>query len=930
MPRSRKEAKREPGVIGKVPMKGASAKLDGMPPTPGRDHITAADAARRLLALKAASESFEAFVEFMKPQWTLAPFQRRLIQTLDKLERGELHHEDGHTVRNLLVTMPPRFAKSTFCTVLFPSYFMAKDASRFLMSCSYNSQLATDFGREVRAVVEHPDMARIFPEFHLSKESRAADVWRTTEMGAYYAVGVGGTTSGRAANCFSAGTRVVTPYGVQNIENLTPGDKVVAYDFEAGKPVVSEVVACQSRLARTVERRGVRATPDHPVFDVARGEYRNHADGDIQVFSLFEALRGQALTEAQFLFEEVLPGHNEGGGDAQLRVLLGAVLRAEDRNGQGGQEEKVLLSRLRNKVPDASSYERMRAVWHAFQRQAAYEDQALLQDLRVKNHRGKAQDTGASLLPRMRDRLSSALQRLTVLLHWLQERLALQIHAGRLQPALLARGGQLAIPPGLAADCAASPRAGLAYLRGLRGYSSEFGRASHQHGQGGQSPGEPRLDVQELPHHPAQDTRSGPVEDFRLERVYDIEVASCHNFFVVPANADSADDAFLVHNCLIVDDPIKSRDDAESMTQRNSTWNYYTSALSTRLQPDNHDNPPIQIIVLTRWHPDDLAGRLQKTEDWKEGRWAHINFQAITRARGPSVARNTLPPDHPAYHPGPLKKLTPRERYVYTDVEKSLWPKRFPLEDLKRRQRLNPREFASLYQQEPYIVGGNKFKTDWWRYYPADLKPENFASLVIAVDTAFKKTEDADYSAILVAGVDRGGDIYVVDVMRGKWEYPELKYRLVQLNNQWRGKGLRAFYVEDKASGMSIIQELKRTSGVSVIPHKVVNDKVARATAILPLIEGGRVFLPEAAPWLDHFIEETVTFPGGTHDDVVDALVIALDVLSRTAVGAGDWDLAHDISQSLNQQHDPFGQFGKSLSQTLKRTKDQTWRGWGM
>lgn len=379
-------------------------------------------------------------------------------------------------------------------------------------------------------------------------------------------------------------------------------------------------------------------------------------------------------------------------------------------------------------------------------------------------------------------------------------------------------------------------------------------------------------------------------------------------------------------NLLIVDDPIKSREDAESMTLRNKVWNYYTSALSTRLQPDNKGNSPKQIVILTRWHPDDLAGRLQQTEDWREGRWKHINFQAINEIQTDiQVSRTALPPDHPMHLPrGTLEKVPASKRHIRKTKEVALWPERFSLEDLKRRQRLNPREFASLYQQTPYIEGGNIIKTEWWQKYPEDLKPEKFASLIISVDTAFKKSETADYSVAIVAGMDRTGDIYIVDVIRNKWDFPELKQRLIRLNNAWRGKGLRALYIEDKASGQSILQELKRESGMSVIPYKVVHDKVARVSAILPLIEGGRVFIPTEAPWLDDFIDECVSFPGGAHDDQVDALAMALDILSRTSVSPDAWDNP-DLNQSLNANTPDYG---KSLRSLFKNTRKFT--GWGL
>jgi len=539
--------------------------------------VSQAQAAKYLLKLRDASETFEGFVRLCYPDWDIAPFQLELIHALDQLEKDQLEEN------NILVTMPPRHAKSTFSTVLFPSYFMARNPNRYIMSCSYNSQLATDFGRQVRGIVEQKIMSQAFHDFTLSTDSRAADVWRTEVGGAYFAVGVGGTTSGRPANL------------------------------------------------------------------------------------------------------------------------------------------------------------------------------------------------------------------------------------------------------------------------------------------------------------------------------------------------------------LIVDDPIKSREDAESMTQRNKTWNYYTSALATRLQPQQDGRPPKQIVILTRWHPDDLAGRLMETEDWKEGRWKHINFPAIQKVHNGKISRRHLPETDPNWvTPDEFRNLSHKKRYVSEEKEEPLWAERFPLEDLKRRERLNPREFASLYQQQPYVEGGNLIKTEWWQKYPSDLSPESFATLVIGVDTAFKKTETADYSVACVAGIDRNGDIYIVDIIRGKYDFPELKTRMIRLNNKWRGKGLRGMYIEDKASGQSLIQELKRESGIAVIPYKIVHDKVARVNSILPLVEGGRVFIPENAQWLDEFIDETVSFPSGNHDDQVDAMTIAIDVLSRTAISPDAWATHSNPMLSLNNSNKDLG---KSLGDVIwgRKTKDKpSWKGWGL
>lgn len=385
-------------------------------------------------------------------------------------------------------------------------------------------------------------------------------------------------------------------------------------------------------------------------------------------------------------------------------------------------------------------------------------------------------------------------------------------------------------------------------------------------------------------------------------------------------------------NALIIDDPLKSREDAESATMRNRVWSYYTSALSIRLQPEDAGHRPKQLIILTRWHPDDLAGRIQQTEDWRDGLWGHVDMPAIIRdERTRNVSVRDLPTDHPAHNPLPHHHIPDSKRYVpVTEVtERALWPSRFPLEDLKRRERLNPREFASLYMQQPYIEGGNLIRASWWRYHTDDLKPENFACLIIAVDTAFKAKESNDYTACVIAGLAHDGDIYIVDVIRGRWEFPDLKQRLVQLNTRWRGKGLRAIYIEDKASGQSLIQELRRESGLAIVPYKVAFDKVARVNAVTPLIEGGRVHLPEAAAWLDDFMAETQQFPGGAHDDQVDALSMALDVLSRQTVGLEALDADLDPTGSLNQAAQR-PDHPLRVSSLRTRFKLPGFKGWGL
>jgi len=356
---------------------------------------------------------------------------------------------------------------------------------------------------------------------------------------------------------------------------------------------------------------------------------------------------------------------------------------------------------------------------------------------------------------------------------------------------------------------------------------------------------------------------------------------------------------------LLIDDPIKAREEADSATQRNKTWSYYVSALTTRKQPEPDGTPPIEVVILTRWHPDDLAARLMETEDWKEGAWHHVNFPAIQRVKSKektSVA--SLPEDDERHIPkGELSKVAPSKRSYYKEKEAALWPERFPLDELRKRERLDAREFASLYQQTPYIKGGNLIKASWWRK-TNDVPTCN--TVIIAADTAFKKTETADYSVMMVLGMDDLNDIHILDIIRDKYDFPELKRAAITLNAKWRGRGLRGLYIEDKASGQSLIQELRNQSGMSVLPVKVGTDKVSRLNAVLPLIEGGRVYLPDMAVWLDAFMEEAQSFPSGKHDDQIDALSMGLEAIAKMGGAAselmnGPINMASSLSSQFHQ-----------------------------
>ena len=289
---------------------------------------------------------------------------------------------------------------------------------------------------------------------------------------------------------------------------------------------------------------------------------------------------------------------------------------------------------------------------------------------------------------------------------------------------------------------------------------------------------------------------------------------------------------------LIIDDPIKSREQAYSATERKSLQQWYESVAYTRLQP----NAAI-ILIQTRWHEDDLAGWLLR-EHAREG-WKVISLPALAELDDP-LGRTEGEP---------------------------LWPERFGLDVLERiRDAIGTSAWLSLYQQRPVREQGGTFHRDWWRSYNQAFECQR---IVFSLDTAFKTAQSADYSVVEVWGETAIG-YYLLHVWRQRAEFPELTRQATALAEIWRPN---AVLVEDAASGQSLIQALKAETRLPVLPVRPFGDKVARASAVSPLVEAGKVYLPEAAAWLANFLEEVSTFPAAPHDDQVDAMSQALNYL---------------------------------------------------
>ncbi len=281
---------------------------------------------------------------------------------------------------------------------------------------------------------------------------------------------------------------------------------------------------------------------------------------------------------------------------------------------------------------------------------------------------------------------------------------------------------------------------------------------------------------------------------------------------------------------VIIDDPVKSREEANSVAYRERVWEWYTDDLYTRLEPNAS-----LILIMTRWHADDLAGRILTSDDVKN--WSVVSLPALAEANDP------------------LGRIEGA----------ALCPERYGVEKLLEIQNIQKANFQALYQQRPSAIEGAILKREYWRFYK---QLPQFNMIVQSWDTAFKTKKENDFSVCLTFGISDTG-FYILDRWKARVEFPDLKRVVIQKAEQFHPNEI---LIEDKASGQSLIQEIRRDTRLPIIAIQVDKDKVARANASTGVLEAGRCYLPESTPWVLDFIDVCAGFPNGAHDDDIDAL----------------------------------------------------------
>lgn len=317
----------------------------------------------------------------------------------------------------------------------------------------------------------------------------------------------------------------------------------------------------------------------------------------------------------------------------------------------------------------------------------------------------------------------------------------------------------------------------------------------------------------------------------------------------------------------IIDDPIKNQEDAYSVVFRDKVWDWYISTFYTRLEGEDASI----LLTLTRWHEDDLAGRLLKRakEDPTADQWEVLSLPAVCE---------------PNKH-----EVDPRS------VGDALWPSKFPLSILEKNKANGSYFWNALFQQRPAPSKGGIVQRDWLKFYH-DL-PEGVHDWLMSWDLTFKETRKGSFVCGQV-WCRKGARFYLVDQHRERLDFPKTIKVMMGMIQKYPQCG--KILVEDKANGPAVIAALKKDVP-GIIPINVKGSKEARLHSVTPMLEAGNTYFPSER-WVDDLVEELVAFPNSAFNDQVDTLSQALNRYKSRRTGK----LTLNLDVGLKSQPAPW------------------------
>jgi predicted phage terminase large subunit-like protein len=847
---------------------------------------------RRIIDPQPAKRMLD-FSCFMTPSYRPENFHSLLCLELDKVLAGNQ--------RFTIITAPPQHGKSSATSVHFPAMHLGMYPDIPIIISSYGSDLANEKSSQVRDLVESTEFSEVFKSVKTREDSRAVNMWKIEGHRAFVrASGVGGGLTGHGAGCFPAGTMVLTEKGpldiahldqLQSKKNICSLPKVWAYDHASGNRVLRNIVATReiktNDLVEIITASGatLRATLDHPIYVPGYG-YKEAAF----------LSRGDRLTRADFPQKQSVPAMRATKKGS--RNIVPGLL--QPGAGQGTTSRMRLVSQavhqttLRDRETSKKRLQRLLLLQKLHRSSPCNQERSPLCSLPESYARGErpeillrgvpedcCQDKARKDLPVVRGNISGKELAHPVLRQILCRRGPLTQDEGYWQLSLQNRDELRTLVCSDAPTNQGARPVSLRYLPHRRNINQNTPeRPGYRQDKPENTPHQRAASRQysNQPYNPVCDLSSkctplAPVEEDTVElvrylhtpdlSVYDLQVEGCHNFFA---------EGLLVHNCGIIDDPFKDEDEAYSPTIREKVWRWYNTAFKNRIWPGGK-----QVIILTRWHPDDLVGRIMNTPGWE--RWKVVRLPAVAEEQ--SIRdRNNLKYNLPPGLLDPIDRL-PGE---------PLCPDLRPLDFLEEIQETyTATQWSALYQGAPGVADGNLIKREWLENNIVDFVPlpDKGIFRVIAWDKAGtdrSSNKRADFSVGLLMTYDSNtGDFYIESLVRGQWSSEKRGVQMEEYAEETEKKyefDFEIWHEQEPGSGGKESAEITdlRMAKYTIHHQTSTGTKEARGRPFVAACERGKMHLLRGA-WNNTLIDEVISFPAGEHDDIWDASTLAYNKL---------------------------------------------------
>lgn len=312
---------------------------------------------------------------------------------------------------------------------------------------------------------------------------------------------------------------------------------------------------------------------------------------------------------------------------------------------------------------------------------------------------------------------------------------------------------------------------------------------------------------------------------------------------------------------IIIDDPIKGREAADSLAFRERLWNFYNNDLMSRLETDLTTGALGQVLITqTRWHEDDLAGRI------------------LEQAKKNPVANQFKIVNYPAI------KIDEDDPTDLRQIGDALWPQKYPLAELEAIKANGARSWSSLYQQSPVPASGGLFEDTMFRFGPVpdihdsdETKRPDYTFII--GDTAYNDKKENDFTVFTAFSVRRG-ELYINDVWRKQIKAAEVEKEAAPFIQRHSAYGFRGAYIEPKGHGIYLNQALPKR-GIMIPSETTIKeffddrkkDKVERANNAVPHLAGRYIVINESIPHKEDLLAEVLGFPKAKHDDFTDTVI---------------------------------------------------------